>query len=277
MKPDSPHHPPVDALIDALRADLPGPQDEARVRARLAATGLAVGLVLTKTAGASGLAATHALAAVGVSARLAALPWVAKLGAITAVSVAAVATPLWIAQSSDTTRASVSSTVPSAPALPGTPRAAQRKPLTPVAAVAPTPVEASGRPELLSQSTPAAAAATPSERASSSALRLPVAAEATLQRQPAAGEGTATAALPSSLGEEARLMDAAFAALRAGERNRALALVAEHASRFPQGLLRRERERAAEKLAGQARSFTHAAPADAVNSSPAAPATGELP
>ncbi|HYO93173.1 MAG TPA: hypothetical protein VER33_01625 [Polyangiaceae bacterium] len=274
MKSENPLDPPVDALIDALRADLPSSQDEVRVRARLAATGLAVGLVLTKTAGASGLAATHALAGVGVSARLAALPWVAKLGAITAVSVTAVATPVWIAQSSDTHSASVSSTASPAPAAPGTPRAAQPKRLRPVAPVAPAPVVAPDGSELLPASTPAAA---PVQRAGSSLSRLPARAEAVVQPQPAAGEGAVSPASPSSLGEEARLMDAAFAALRSGERHTALALVAEHASRFPRGLLRRERERAAEKLGRDARSFTHDAPAGAANSSSAARSSGELP
>lgn len=273
MKSDNPLDPPVDALIDALRADLPSSRDEARVRARLAATGLAMGLVLTKAAGASGLTATHALAGASVSARLAALPWVAKLGAITAVSLTAVATPLWVAQSADTSSANISSSASRAPAVPRTARTAQRRPLAPAAPPAPAAVAADARPEAPSPSTPAA----PLQRASSSVSRLPTAAEAMAQPQPAAGEATATLASPSSLGEEARLMDAAFAALRSGERHSALGLVAEHARRFPHGLLRRERERAAEKLGREAGSFTDAAPAGAANSSPAARKSGELP
>jgi hypothetical protein len=52
----------------------------------------------------------------------------------------------------------------------------------------------------------------------------------------------------STLAEETALLDQTFAALRAGDAATASALVAEHARRFPQGLLWRERERARTKL-----------------------------
>jgi TolA-binding protein len=52
----------------------------------------------------------------------------------------------------------------------------------------------------------------------------------------------------TTLREETRLIDGALAALRAGDRTRAAALLGEHAQRFPNGLLRRERARALHKL-----------------------------
>jgi hypothetical protein len=52
----------------------------------------------------------------------------------------------------------------------------------------------------------------------------------------------------SSLAEETRLLDSAFAALRAGNLIRAAALIHEHETRFPAGLLQRERERAKTRL-----------------------------
>jgi hypothetical protein len=43
-------------------------------------------------------------------------------------------------------------------------------------------------------------------------------------------------------------LDAAFAELAAGNKQRAAELVQEHATRFPAGLLERERERARARL-----------------------------
>ena len=53
----------------------------------------------------------------------------------------------------------------------------------------------------------------------------------------------------STLAAETELLDRAFAALAAGDRSTAAALVAEHARRFPNGLLRQERERERARLA----------------------------
>jgi hypothetical protein len=52
----------------------------------------------------------------------------------------------------------------------------------------------------------------------------------------------------SSLAEETRLLDSAFAALTTGNLTRAAALIHEHETRFPAGLLQRERERAKTRL-----------------------------
>jgi TolA-binding protein len=52
----------------------------------------------------------------------------------------------------------------------------------------------------------------------------------------------------STLAEETRLLDGAFAALAAGDRGRASQLIQEHEARYPNGLLQKERERARLRL-----------------------------
>jgi hypothetical protein len=68
------------------------------------------------------------------------------------------------------------------------------------------------------------------------------------QAQFEAGEAPATSKASSTLAEETRLLDAAFAALANGNKARAAELVREHESRFPNGLLERERLRAKARL-----------------------------
>jgi hypothetical protein len=55
------------------------------------------------------------------------------------------------------------------------------------------------------------------------------------------------------LAEETRVLDAAFAALAAGNRSQAAALLQEHERRFPAGLLQKERERAKARLTEMSR------------------------
>jgi len=57
----------------------------------------------------------------------------------------------------------------------------------------------------------------------------------------------------STLAEETRLQDDAFAELAAGHRGRAAELIHEHEARFPAGLLRQERERAKTRLSEMSR------------------------
>jgi hypothetical protein len=61
-------------------------------------------------------------------------------------------------------------------------------------------------------------------------------------------EATSPSKATSTLAEETRILDAAFAELSAGNEQRAAELVQEHAARFPAGLLERERERARARL-----------------------------
>jgi TolA-binding protein len=74
------------------------------------------------------------------------------------------------------------------------------------------------------------------------------------QAQFAASEQLARAPqVQSTLSEETRLLDAAFAALTAGERAQAGSLLREHERRFPAGLLQKERERAKTRLTEMSR------------------------
>jgi hypothetical protein len=81
---------------------------------------------------------------------------------------------------------------------------------------------------------------------------MPYAESATLETGTAATAVDSRAAFPASaeapftttLREETALMDRAFRALRDGDRAGAADLVSEHERRFPNGLLKRERERA---------------------------------
>jgi hypothetical protein len=57
----------------------------------------------------------------------------------------------------------------------------------------------------------------------------------------------------STLAEETRLLDGAFAELSAGNRARAAELIHEHERRFPAGLLQKERERAKTRLSQMSR------------------------
>jgi hypothetical protein len=61
-------------------------------------------------------------------------------------------------------------------------------------------------------------------------------------------EAAAAAKASSTLKEETRLLDSAFAELAAGNAARAALLIAEHERRFPAGLLQKERERAKARL-----------------------------
>jgi hypothetical protein len=57
----------------------------------------------------------------------------------------------------------------------------------------------------------------------------------------------------STLADETRLLDAAFAALGKGDRARAAQLIGEHEARYPSGLLKKERERAKARLSDLSR------------------------
>jgi hypothetical protein len=77
--------------------------------------------------------------------------------------------------------------------------------------------------------------------------------------QPSQGDFAATEPparapqLGSTLAEETRLLDGAFAELGAGHRQRAAELIHEHEARFPAGLLLQERERAKLRLSEMSR------------------------
>ena len=249
--------------VEALRADLPSPDQQERTRRRLLGAGLAVGSELI----ALGAAAEQASASAAVGAKLAALSWTAKLGLAAALTASVAALPLWLAPTAN---------APQRPAIPrqasARPILTQRAPNTRALPIAPpSPQTSAAAPPVMAGARVAAEPATEATTASS-APRLVV--EAThggaplpevQPPSPQLVERTAVAAfdldsgsetkgendrarIDSSLAEETRLLDRAFAELAAGNRSAAAALIAEHARRFPNGLLRLERERARDRL-----------------------------
>jgi hypothetical protein len=98
--------PELDALVHALRDDLPNDRDSARLRARLSALGLAASHALVSTSAAAAGAAPPAVAegavALGAAGKAAtqagALALALKAGAVVVVSATVMAGPLWIAQ-----------------------------------------------------------------------------------------------------------------------------------------------------------------------------------
>jgi hypothetical protein len=89
----------------------------------------------------------------------------------------------------------------------------------------------------------ARAAQAPASGAALAAPETPAPAAASV----APARATATPA-PSALRAEAELIERALAALHEGDQARADAWLAAHAARFPDGALRRERERARRRL-----------------------------
>jgi hypothetical protein len=263
----------INELVEALRADLPTERDAARIRARLAGFGVALGTGLTASEGLASLAGAKAVTGAGTAglwSQFGALSLGAKLGVVAAVSVSAVTGPLIVAKmeskSAPALVVSAARTTPErtpsvtskpAPASAVVPEAAatgtaliapppdalpEKAPVLPRAtttanelpAVARVPVsrvEPTRARPLAEAAIPAGANAAPVEPATAPAL-----AEA-----PPALTAPATA---TTLGEETGLIDAAFSALRAGDRGTAESFVREHERRFPNGMLRRERERA---------------------------------
>jgi hypothetical protein len=228
---------PEDMLEEALRGDLPTPDVEARVRRRLLAAGVAVGNgVAAGTAGAS----IAGPGVAGVAVKAAGLSWGLKLGLVALVGIPTVG--LWLDGRASHSSAAPASVVPPAqpaeakpqPAVAATPNAPSQatEAATPAAAPRPRPRAAKG----LADDTPTPADVRPSPAHASQA---DFAASEQLGHAPQ---------VSSTLSEETRLLDAAFAALTAGNRAQAASLLQEHERRFPAGLLRKERERAKTRL-----------------------------
>lgn len=234
MSPDSEDT----ALEEALRGDLPSRETSTRLRRKLLAAGLAIG---------NGAVASTAVATAGaglVSKGLA-LSWGFKLGALAVVAIPTVG--LLVESQSEPQLAPPPTSV-AAPASP--PRSPERA--APASPTAPT-VEATPVTEVA----PAAPPVTRTPRASSEpSLPAPARHEPTVapsQVDFAVSDATSVAKTASSLAEETRLLDSAFAELAAGRAARAEELVAEHQRRFPNGLLQKERERARARLSEMSR------------------------
>lgn len=237
---------PEDMLEEALRADLPSKDAEARVRRRLLAAGVAVGnAVAATTAAASGAGATTvATAGAGAIAKLATLSWGLKVGLAAAVTIPS-AGLLWehhqrgsaapVAATTAATGGADATTEPAtAPPLPKIDLPASEPPATPEPATEASSTRAAARRE-----EPSPPLATPPAPLAPSRREFAPPGEAARDREAPAS---------TTLSEETKLLDRAFAALSAGDRDAARRLVAEHESRYPQGLLVKERERAKNKL-----------------------------
>jgi len=248
----------------ALRADLPSSSEQDRLRQRILAAGIAAGAALGSTN-----VAAAAQAGLGASAlsKLGALSWPAKLGlaAALAAPIAGAALPLVYPPVRGAAIVSqVRSSAAAVRAQSATKAAPSRANSQPLQAPQTSQTERAPEPEpepVQANLAPRAAAVTGSN------LPTPVAPSPSLPISGNAGVvGPAVAAFDSvtddapasesdrlrnasTLAAETQLLDRAFAALAAGDRSTAAALVAEHARRFPNGLLRQERERARIRLA----------------------------
>lgn len=224
-------------LEEALRSDLPPDETAARMRRRLLAAGIAVGNGMAATTAAAGTA-PGVLA--GAAAKVGALSWGVKVGFAAAV---AIPTLGLIAERSQHPSAAVASV--RAPASRTPPRVDRAVGAPAVRAVSAAPRdEAPVERGIAAHARRAEAAAALEHRASE-----PAADPARPSRLAFDGaEATSPSKASSTLAEETRILDAAFAELSAGNKQRAAELVQEHATRFPAGLLERERERARARL-----------------------------
>jgi hypothetical protein len=221
-------------LEEALRSDLPPDETAARMRRRLLAAGIAVGNGMAVTTAAAGT--TPGILA-GAAAKVGALSWGVKVGFAAAI---AIPTLGLLAERSQQPSAAVASV-----------QAPAQRALQPAEGALATaaPREATPAPR---DEAPAASEPAPRPNRAEPTLDLnPRAAEPAARPSQLAFDG-ADATLPSkatsTLAEETRILDAAFAELAAGNKQRAAELVQEHATRFPAGLLERERERARARL-----------------------------
>jgi len=247
----------------ALRADLPSIAEQNRLRPRILAAGVAVGTALGST---SVAAATQASFGASALSKLGALSWPSKLG-LTALLVAPitvavlplVATPVPGAEIVSQVRSSAvavharSATKASPPAEPpalAAPQTAEPapEPEPAVVNVAARATVAPSTPAVSTASAPVIPTASPSAAASAGSAEPAVAAFDSAPHETATSE-PAPQRNASTLAAETQLLDRAFAALAAGDRTTAAALVSEHARQFPNGILRQERERARARLA----------------------------
>ena len=221
-----------DPFTQALRDDMPALGDEARIRSRLVSAGVIAGAVA---------APVGAAASSGIAAKVVAWPLAAKVGASLAV-VGVVALPVvsrvtWTSEPSPASvvvKAAVPVARPAPRAATAPVRAASQDPEKPSepAAVPALPARESVRPVRESSKAPVVAVASP----------LPAVASFEDAPKPL-DEG--------SLRAETALMERALSALQRDDVAGARSALAEHARRFPNGHLVRERERALERILGK--------------------------
>jgi len=224
--------PDLDRFIAALRDDLPSPQDDARMRQRLRAGGLAV-----PAAGATGgLASTGSLLQLQALSRPVKVALFAALAGGTPAAVMLTTHRLGapgrpaIEAESTSRMSDTRSRRPSISNLPAT-----NSPLPPLS----NPTEDVSRPIGDGDPRPVEAAARPSAS----------------RRPRSNGSGTTPARfqpsdepLTSTLAAETELIERALAAIEAHDHAAARQALQDHARRFPDGWLTRERHRALQRL-----------------------------
>jgi hypothetical protein len=222
-------------LEAALRDDLPNERDEARLRARLTGLGLGVGVTLT-SATAAALAGSNSAAPAGLWGFLSSLPLGAKVGIATVVTASAVAGPVYYTKSQAPVAAVPAKQAAAQPVAPVARATAQRAANPALEASAPDSIPAP----------PSVSPPAPSPELEAQRPRAVTTERAALRANPPQLRDTAPLppAAAATLGEETRLIDAALSALRRGDRATATEFIRQHEQRFPDGLLRRERERA---------------------------------
>lgn len=251
----------------ALRADLPSMSEQNRMRQRLLAAGIAAGTALGST---NVAAATQASFGASAFSKLSALSWPAKLGLAAALAAPAAAVPViyqplqgadlvsQVQSSAATVHArSVAKTLSPARLQPSeAPGIAEPTQLAPAAPEPALPSEASSTARASAPSPgtlPSLAAPAPSPTTIGSAAATEPASSALEAPSSAPVNDALPARTASTLAVETQLLDRAFAALAAGDRSTASALVNEHARLFPNGLLRQERERARARIAANSK------------------------
>jgi hypothetical protein len=236
MSPD----PEDTALESALRDDLPSPEASARLRRRLLAAGLAIGNGVAATTTAAAAGAAPGVVAGAISKGLA-LSWGVKLGALAAVAIPSVG--LLVESRAEPQLA--------APAPVTAVRPARLPKSESVGAAAESPVAA----DLPVARVPAALASAEraERRVESQSPPLPTAAPLAPSQVAFESPDAAASKATSTLAEETRILDDAFAELSAGRATTAAALIAEHQRRFPNGLLQKERARARARLTEMSR------------------------
>ena len=229
----------------ALRADLPTAAQQERMRQRF--------MVVAASAGSGLIAANAAASQTSLSgtllAKLGALSWPVKLGLVAALATPVVALPLLRAPTR-TVQAKAGGALTSR---------AFEAPHPPVS-LPPAPVAVGVPPVPSSKESAASGVARAADQGASNAVTavLPVQPASSASgpavaafepvSEPAGNVAQTRAVAASTLAAETRLLDAAFAEIASGHRAAAAALIAQHEKRFPNGLLRQERERAQARL-----------------------------
>lgn len=242
----------------ALRADLPSAEQEARLRRRMLMAGITAGSALA----ASSAAASAPVGLVGqLAAKVAALSWPATLVLTTAVATPIVALPVWLGPKFDGRANALAHASASRANAAGSSVAAARSnaALEPAHVASPEPALADDVQALPAEPKAVVAPSSANARTSSQAssgdqierrapASLASSAEASPAAEPEPANSAASAHNASTLRAETELLDRTFTELRAGHRAAAAALITEHEQRFPNGLLRQERERARARL-----------------------------